>query len=48
LLPGFSGEFFLMAALKPRPATWKKIKEEIKGDENKRIAFIGQLQNSIR
>ena len=35
-------------ASKGCPATWKKVKEEIKGDEEKRRAFIKQLQTVIR
>jgi len=35
-------------AYKSCPTTWKKIKEEIKGDEEKRHAFIKQLQIAIR
>ena len=30
------------------PATWKKIKEDIKGDEEKRHALIKQLQIAMR
>jgi trehalose-6-phosphate synthase len=30
------------------PATWKKIKEEIKGNEEKRRALIRQLQIAMR
>ncbi len=30
------------------PATWKKIKEDVKGDEEKRRAFIKQLQIAMR
>jgi hypothetical protein len=30
------------------PATWKKIKQEIKGDEEKRRALIKQLQIAMR
>lgn len=35
-------------AYKDCPATWKKIKEEIKGDQEKRHAFIEQLQVALR
>ena len=30
------------------PATWKKIKQDIKGDEEKRRALIKQLQIAMR
>ena len=30
------------------PATWKRIKEDIKGDEEKRRALIQQLQIAVR
>ena len=30
------------------PATWKKLKQEIAGDEQKRQDFLKKLQNSIR
>ncbi len=30
------------------PATWKKIKEDIKGDEEKRHALIKRLQITMR
>ena len=30
------------------PATWRKIKEDIKGDEEKRHALIKQLQIAMR
>ena len=35
-------------AYKDCPATWRKVKEEIKGDEEKRRTFIEQLQAVIR
>ena len=35
-------------AYKNCPATWKKIKEEIKDDEEKRHALIKQLQIAMR
>jgi len=35
-------------AYKSCPATWKKVKEEIKGDEEKRHALIQQLQIAMR
>ena len=35
-------------AYKNCPATWKKVKEEIKGDEEKRHALLKQLQAVIR
>jgi len=35
-------------AYKNCPAAWKKIKEDIKGDEEKRHAFIEQLQIAMR
>jgi len=30
------------------PATWRKLKQEIVGDEQKRRDFITKLQNAIR
>ncbi|MFC2072812.1 hypothetical protein ACFLUU_09010 [Chloroflexota bacterium] len=30
------------------PSTWKRIKEEIQGDKQKRRAFIKQLQIAVR
>lgn len=30
------------------PATWKKLKQEIAGDEQKRQDFLKKLQNAIR
>ena len=30
------------------PATWKKIKEDVKGNEEKRYALIKQLQIAMR
>jgi len=30
------------------PATWKNVKEDIKGDDKKRRAFIEQLQTAMR
>ncbi len=35
-------------AYKNCPATWKRVKEEIKGDEEKRHALIKQLQTVMR
>jgi hypothetical protein len=35
-------------AYKNCPATWTMIKEDIKGDEKKRHAFIKQLQIAVR
>ncbi len=35
-------------AYKNCPVTWKKIKDDIKGDEDKRQAFIEQLQMAMR
>ena len=34
-------------AYKDCPATWKRLREEIKGDEHKRRALIERLQNTI-
>ncbi|MDP2730056.1 MAG: hypothetical protein Q8O55_06215 [Dehalococcoidales bacterium] len=34
-------------AYKNCPATWKKIKEDIKGDDDKRQIFIEQLQKTL-
>lgn len=35
-------------AYKNCPATWKKVKEEIKGNEEKRQALIKQIQIAMR
>jgi molecular chaperone GrpE (heat shock protein) len=35
-------------AYKNCPAAWKRIKEEIKSDEEKRQAFIQQLRTAMR
>lgn len=35
-------------AYKNCPATWKRVKEEIKGNEGKRHALIKQLQTVMR
>ncbi len=35
-------------AYKNCPATWKKIKEDVIGDKEKRRAFIKQLQTAMR
>ena len=35
-------------AYKSCPATWKKIKEDVKSDEEKRHALIKQLQIAMR
>ena len=35
-------------AYKNCPVTWKKIKEDIRGDEERRDAFIRQLQIAVR
>jgi hypothetical protein len=38
---------FVGVAYKNCPATWKKIKEDIKNDEAKRQALIRQLQTTL-
>ena len=35
-------------AYKDCPATWKRLKREILGDEQKRRDFVEKLQNAIR